>query len=544
MVPTRYTQSLSADNRATVEQHLADFLAAHRNLGEAVSRIICLQPATFSPRMAIELTDNIRDINQVAAQIYQVTDAFLRPAVARYTTEQRRALGDADDAIFAGPRLKHGWQQTAPSQIASGGYVLNLGPLVNLLLAIPGVASLSTLSVDTDDGHITAAADDNWRWQVADGYYPLLWGAAPLDLLASAGGPLTLVSKGGIRNTLNSEAMAGYLTQADLIVTAPTVLPAGRFRDQRRYIPVGQRLPECYAQQQPDAVIDDQMRAVHQFLLPVDQLLADGTAELALLPALLAFKDRGDAIRGTRWPYTNAMVQQVIHQPYAETLEAIAQQDAAIFTQAKQPVGANFARELDFLQYLLGYFGTQRAALPLTLNLPDFLATQRAYLAKQPALGYDRINIRIDRVSALQKRIAARIGLDSICFADNPDLSQLPFYLIEHRQLLPQTPDSTFDSEQTPTGFAVAEPKITLTQAGSAGKVVQGQLIDLIAIEGDSRWHVRRLLVIATDGDSFTVSTENSQPLGNNLERLTKAVQGATSAGRIAMSGCRIWITG
>ncbi|BEM56393.1 hypothetical protein SME22J_02540 [Serratia marcescens] len=538
VVPTRYTQSLSADNRATVEQHLADFLAAHRNLGEAVSRIICLQPATFSPRMAIELTDNIRDINQVAAQIYQVTDAFLRPAVARYTTEQRRALGDADDAIFAGPRLKHGWQQTAPSQIASGGYVLNLGPLVNLLLAIPGVASLSTLSVDTDDGHITAAADDNWRWQVADGYYPLLWGAAPLDLLASAGGPLTLVSKGGIRNTLNSEAMAGYLTQADLIVTAPTVLPAGRFRDQRRYIPVGQRLPECYAQQQPDAVIDDQMRAVHQFLLPVDQLLADGTAELALLPALLAFKDRGDAIRGTRWPYTNAMVQQVIHQPYAETLEAIAQQDAAIFTQAKQPVGANFARELDFLQYLLGYFGTQRAALPLTLNLPDFLATQRAYLAKQPALGYDRINIRIDRVSALQKRIAARIGLDSICFADNPDLSQLPFYLIEHRQLLPQTPDSTFDSEQTPTGFAVAEPKITLTQAGSAGKVVQGQLIDLIAIEGDSRWHVRRLLVIATDGDSFTVSTENSQPLGNNLERLTKAVQG----GNLRWQNSHVWL--
>jgi hypothetical protein len=270
-------------------------------------------------------------------------------------------------------------------------------------------------------------------------------------------------------------------------------------------------------------VIDDQTRAVHQFLLPVDQLLADGAAELAQLPTLLAFKDRGDDIRGTRWPYTNAMVQQAIHQPYAKTLEAIAQQDVAIFTQNKQSVGANFARELDFIQYLLGYFGTQRAALPLTLDMADFLATQRAYLAQQPALGYDRINIRIDQVSALQKRIAARIGLDSICFADNPDLSQLPFYLIEHRQLLPQTPDSAFDSEQTPSGFAVAEPKITLTQAGCAGKVVQGQLIDLIAIEGISRLHVSRLLVIETDGDSFTVSTENSQQLYNTLSRLEAA---------------------
>lgn len=538
LVPTRYTQSLSSENRAAVEQFLAKFLAAHRNLGEAVSRIIWLQPATFIPRMTIELTDNIDDINQVAAQIYQVTDAFLRPAVARYTTEQRRALGDADDAIFEGPKLKYGWQQTAPSQITAGGYVLNLGPLVNLLLAIPGVASLSTLSADKGDGHMTAVAGDSWRWQVADGYYPLLWGATPLELLATNGGPLTLVSKGGIRNTLDSKAMARYLTQADLIETTPTVLPAGRFRDQTGYIPVGQRLPECYALQQPDAMIDDQTRAVHQFLLPVDQLLADGAAELAQLPTLLAFKDRGDVIRGTRWPYTNAMVQQAIHQPYAKTLEAIAQQDAAIFMQGKQSVGGNFARELDFIQYLLGYFGTQRAALPLTLDMADFLVTQRAYLAQQPALGYDRINIHIDQVSALQKRIAARIGLDSICFADNPDLGQLPFYLIEHRQLLPQIPDSTFDSEQTPTGFSIDEPHVTLTQVGSAGKVVQGQLIDLIAIEEGSRLHVRQLLVIKNLGDSFTVSTENSQQLHNTLSRL----QTAWASHNLRWQNSNVWL--
>ena len=525
LVPTRYTQSLLSANRTVVEQYLASFLADHRNLGEAVSRITWLQPATFSPRMTIELADNISDINQVAAQIYQVTEAFLRPVVARYTTEQRRALGDTGDVIFEGPKLKHGWQQTAPSQITAGGYVLNLGPLVNLLLAIPGVASLSTLSVDTGDGHITAVKGDSWRWQVADGYYPLLWGEAPLELLATTNGPLTLVSKGGIRNTLIKEKMAGYLTQADLIEMSPTVLPAGRFRDQTGYTPVGQRLPECYALQQPGAVIDDQTRAVHQFLLPVDQLLADGTAELAQLPALLAFKDRGDVIRGTRWPYTGAMVQQAVHQPYMDALKAIAQQDAAIYTQGKPP-GANFTRELDFLQYLLGYFGTSRAALPLTLDLPDFLATQRAYLAQQPALGYDRINIRIDQVSALQKRIAARIGLDSSCFADKPDLSQLPFYLIEHRQLLPRTPDSTFDSEQTPTGFSVVEPLVTLTQTDSAGRVVQGQLIDLIAVEGESRLHVSRLLVTATDGDSFTVSTKNSQQLHNTLPRLEAAWAG------------------
>lgn len=538
IVPTRYTQSLSPDNRETVEHYLNAFLAEHRNLGEAVSRIIWLQPATFSLQMTIELSENILDINQVAAQIYQVTEAFLRPTATRYTTEQRRALGDADDAIFEGPRLQHGWQQTAPSRILSTGYAINLCPLVKLLLAIPGVASLSTLSVDADDEHITVVEGDRWCWQVADGYYPLLWGEAPLDLLASRNGPLSLVAKGGIHNPLNREAMVGYLKREDLIEAVSTVLPAGRLRDQTAYIPIGQRLPECYALQQPDSVIYAPTRAVHQFLLPVDQLLADGTAELALLPTLLAFKARGDTVRGTRWPYDNTMVQQDIHQSYAKALSYIAQQDVAIFTEDNQPHRVNFARELDFLQYLLGYFGTQRAALPLTLDMPDFLATQRAYLAQQPALGYDRSNIRIDRVSALQKRIAARIGLDSICFAENPDLSQLPFYLIEHRQLLPQPPDSTFDSEHTPTTFRVDAPNITLTQAGTAGKVVRGQLIDLIAIEGGNRSYVSRLLVIATTGDSFTVSTENNQQLHNTLPRL----QSAWASHNLRWQNSNVWL--
>lgn len=522
VVPTRYTQSLSSDNRAKVESHLTDFLARNRNLGEAVSCITWLKPATFSPMMRIELSGDIIDINQVAAQIYQVTDAFLRPTVTRYTTEQRREHGDPDDVIFEGPKLQHGWQQTVPSQISSKGYVLNLGPLVNLLLAIPGVASLSSLSV-TSDENITAVAGDYWCWQVTSGYYPLLWGETPLKELTGPNSPLTLVSKGGICSTLDSKAMTDYLTPEALIKTAPTVLPAGRFRDQSTYTPVGQRLPECYSLQQPETVIDGPTRALHQFLLPVDQLLADGTAELALLPELLAFKDRGDAIRGTRWPYVNSGVQQEVHGAYAKELNNITQRDVAIFPVGENQSRVNFDRELDFLQYLLGYFGTQRAALPLTLDLPDFLATQRAYLAQQPALGYDRTSIRIDQVSALQKRIAAHIGLGSTCFTEKPNLSQLPFYLIEHRQLLPLPPNSAYDSEQTPTEFSVNESNVTLTQVCSTGGVVRGQLIDLVAIESNSRLHIRGLLVIAADGDYFTVSTENSQQLYNNLSRLQTA---------------------
>lgn len=540
VIPTRYTETLSPENRTMVEKHLADFLTDHRNLGERVSHITWLQPVIFSPRITIELSENISDVNQVAAQIYQNTEAFLRPPVTRYTTKQRRTQGESADIIFEGPFLKHGWQQKQPSFIASEQIALNLSLLVNRLLDIPGVSSLRQLSVPSLPEHITAVDGDNLSWQVASGYYPLLWGEYPLETLAGENSPVTLITKGGIACRPNRESMASYLTKPALINTTETMMPAGRLRDLTTYVPVGQRLPECYRLQQPVNNIDTATRALHQFLLPADQLLADGCAELALLPKLLAFTRRGNAIRGTRWPYLKTSVQQDIHQSYANKLTDIQQRDAAIFLENNRSLNqANFARELDFIQYLLGYFGTQQAALPITLDKSDFLATQREFLACQPELGYDRMNIRIDRVSALQKRIAARIGLGSICFADKPKLNQLPFYLIEHRQLIPLKPDSNFNVEQNPTGFTVNAPIVTLTQQGSAGKIIRGQLIDLLTKEGvNSIPSARWLLVISTDGDQFSVSTANSQQLHHNLKHL----ENTWKAGNLRWQNSDIWL--
>ncbi|WP_340621941.1 hypothetical protein [Xenorhabdus siamensis] len=42
-------------------------------------------------------------------------------------------------------------------------------------------------------------------------------------------------------------------------------------------------------------------------------------------------------------------------------------------------------------------------------------------MAQQPELTYQRNNIRVDKVSALQKRIAARIGLGGECFKETPN---------------------------------------------------------------------------------------------------------------------------
>lgn len=542
LIPTRFTLALSGTEQTTVKQYIADFLTNHRNLGEYVSRIVWLQPADFFPQLTIELSGDVDDVNRVVAQIYQTLETSLVPSASHRTTEQLQRAGYSNDAIFEGPYLQHGWQTNSAPIITDKGMTLNLSRMINTLLDINGVASISQFSAGALPDPISVVSGDAWSWQVASGYFPRLWGADPLILLASADSPLTLIAKGGIYQRPTAEAVGKYLVVPEAIQTEPVTLPSGKLRDLAAYTPVGSRLPECYQLQQPVEVINSNIRELHQFLLPVDQQLADGCAELAALPQLLTFKDRDklNAIRGTRWPCAADSVSQQVHKDYVDALTAFQQQDTAIFPTDGSAINmANFYRELDFIQYLLGYFGTSRAARPLTLDLPDFLVTQRAFLAQQPALGYDRINIRIDQVSALQKRIAARIGLNSEIFAENPDLGKLPFYVIEHRQLLPLMPDETFAEEQTPTDFiSHTRPVVTITQAGSAGKIVQGQLIDLIALEGESRLVVGQQMVTSTDGDNFTFNSTNSQLLQTDLDRL----QAAWSSGKLRWQNSNIWL--
>ncbi|AUP76181.1 hypothetical protein CWS02_00580 [Enterobacter sp. EA-1] len=62
----------------------------------------------------------------------------------------------------------------------------------------------------------------------------------------------------------------------------------------------------------------------------------------------------------------------------------------------------------------------------------------------------------------------------------------MPFYLIEHRQLLPLVPATGYSTDQTPQSFIISGTLVTITQSGSAGEIEVGQLVDIIAIEGDS----------------------------------------------------------
>ncbi len=246
-----------------------------------------------------------------------------------------------------------------------------------------------------------------------------------------------------------------------------------------------------------------------------------------LILKILYMKQRGETVYGAQWPFKADTVSQQAHQNIEANLIEKLNNDSQIHYDKGNNKDKNYAKELTILDYLLGYFGTHRAARPLTLNTLDFLNTQRGYLAQQPELTYQRNNIRIDKVSALQKRIAARLGLGGECFSKTPNLDGLPFYLIEHRQLLPIKPDTKFDNKQKPDDLKIIEEnsgsknhQLIITQQGIAGRLLQGQVINLIIIEGDREFILRSQMITEVTGDTFSLSTRNSSDLERNLDRI------------------------
>ncbi|WP_289993349.1 hypothetical protein [Photorhabdus laumondii] len=540
LLPSRETET----NKTPAEERLKIFLKDNRNLGEFISKIIWLQPTDLPLQIDIELEDNVIDFADIFAQVYMTAEQMVLPKPERYTTQAMKDQGYHHEEIFAGPYLHHGWIPTLPqTKDYTGDTVLNLSHLVNRLLAIKGIQSVTRLALAHHDTTITPLSNDNWSWEIAQKYYPRLWGSDPLALITSANSPLTIIAKGSVKINAAKQQVEDKIIEKPLINTQPELLNWGKYRKILDYYPVSNKLPACYGLQ--TYARNQQQIQLHQFMLPFEQMLANGCAELALLPKLLAFKQRGETVYGAQWPFKADTVSQQAHQNIKADLIEKLNNDSQIHYDKGNNKDKNYAKELTILDYLLGYFGTHRAARPLTLNTLDFLNTQRGYLAQQPELTYQRNNIRIDKVSALQKRIAARLGLGGECFSKTPNLDGLPFYLIEHRQLLPIKPDTKFDDKQKPDDLKVIEEnsgsknhQLIITQQGIAGRLLQGQVINLIIIEGDREFILRSQMITEVTGDTFSLSTRNSSDLELNLDRIKLAFNN----GNLRWQNSPVWL--
>ncbi|QXF33834.1 hypothetical protein CE143_12290 [Photorhabdus luminescens] len=519
LLPSRETEKIQ-DNRIQAQKKLDDFLRDNRNLGESISKIIWLEPIDLPLKIDIQLDDDVKDITDIFTKVYTAAEQMVVEKPRRYTTQAMREMGYSSEEIFNGPYLRHGWIPQLPSnEDYTKPKELNLSPLVNQLLRIKGIKKVTQFTLDKDNERISKLPNDNWSWTIDQGFYPRLWGNDPLQSITSSNSPLTITAKGGVKIVVSKQDVKEKLIAEPLIETQPELLDWGKYRKVLDYYPVSNKLPACYGLQ----TNTQQQVQLHQFMLPFEQTLANHCADLALLPKLLAFKQRGNTVRGTQWPFKENTVAQNknTHQNIKSHLINQMNNEAEINNNDK-----NYTKELAMLDYLLQYFGAQCATPLLSQNSnsqEDFLSTQREYLSQQPGLAYQRNNIRIDKVSALQKRIAARLGLGGECFKETPELDKLPFYLIEHRQLLPIKPNEKFNNDQTPDNLEIKNDQVMITQTDTAGHLMQGQVINLEFREDYNVFKFLNLMITEVTGDTFTINTNNNNDLKNNLDKLQNA---------------------
>ncbi|TMU74663.1 hypothetical protein FGA82_21265 [Pseudomonas fluorescens] len=460
--------------QAQAEPVLQDFLANNRNVCELIDQVGWLKPCDVNLQLVLELEDDFGDAPTLLANAYTLLESYLSPQAKRFSAADLSAQGLSSEEIYQGPQLQHGWITELPTRRdAAAGYTLNINPLTNALLALNGVKHLKTLAFNAQ----------GWETSIPAGMSARLWGEDPLQVLAD-GVQIKLMKRGQQLKATKAQIQQA-LPQVKLINETPVPIPYGRFRNPARYYPVSDTIPPCYGlQQSPPTTAAQQL---YQFLLTFEQLLANDCDQLANLPQLLTF-DRDVTeqarVRGGQWPFIEGALANTVHAAYSDKLKVWIEQQRQ-----------DFDKELSIIGYLLGYFGDNRSSRTLLEggSEEDFLTIQRGYLKQYSALGYARSQYSKANISALQRRIAARLGVAKELFVDTApiDLRKLPFYIMENISLLPPEPDVRYDDLQPIKAIALDDPvhpnwlMVTVDEAVTGLK--PGVLMDLVVLRPDNQ---------------------------------------------------------
>ncbi|MGP3144253.1 hypothetical protein [Serratia bockelmannii] len=500
----------------TAKKVLAGFLNDHRNLCEWAIASPCFVPVVLQrPKIRLILEDDLlfdgETLGRAVAQTIWVMNQTLLPAVKREGAQSRLELGEKAEQIYLGPRLVHGWiaslpppralttaEAKAPVLAASSIPVYALSSAVTR--SVPGIKAVEWV----EDNSISVGEDSYTQlWVDAEG--KLLNDILLEDIQLYRHGqrvPHTLWANQVIlaQEYLHLDDVA-YRARPDSVRS----VPYGRHRNPGFYRTVGASLPAVYGLQQTAERVSPSSDAgrLLQFLRPFEQLLANCADQLEKLPRLLAFdgRDRDAALWGASdWPTKHD--DELAHSQTAEVfdIETLASLNTLLKSQSKDN-----EKELAIVDHLLGYFGEQRASRALIAAHPSvFRHVQQGALRQVTRLAYERASISISKVSALQRKIAARLGVGAELFDETLQKKDapfprdpLPFYVIEHQELLPALfhPASTQTSQEWPSTQVVMSVKVSpdntllsLTLAGEAARALRsGTLMELRGEKGGNQ---------------------------------------------------------
>lgn len=262
----------------------------HRPLGTRPGAVVLQQDVALKLYPELELAEHAQVEDTLAALVRRWQDAL--SAEGRYQDAATLlAAGQTGDRVYDGPTLAKGVRLTPGNPQRQ----ILASELIELALAVPGVARVDSLLLGDSDGR-----RDEGRWQWLPGPDDALrldvdtlldWWSGKLVLAQQQHAPL---HRDGQRLPLDADRLRQKLAQPDAApITAATPTAPARYRRLSLFPPFALALPSQFGLSRsglnPAATPAEHapVLQLQAYLLPLEQLLADQAAQLDNVRRLL-----------------------------------------------------------------------------------------------------------------------------------------------------------------------------------------------------------------------------------------------------------------
>jgi hypothetical protein len=261
-------------------------LHANRNLCEDFIKIETVRDEEVAICCDIDVRPDT-DMEAVQAEAFYVIENYLNPSINFYLLKELMAKGTAVDEIFLGPKLNHGFIDTAELEATQLRDVIHTSDIINLLMDIPGVLSVRNFMLTKYDdigNTIPGQVGLKWCMHINPRHKPVLSINRSKIIFYKNNFPF-LATYAEIRDSLklmraNRERPKLKGQQDDLLI------PLGTFRQLDEYWSIQNDLPQTYGVGQAGLPLTAtplrkaQAKQLKAYLLFYDQLLGDFFSQL------------------------------------------------------------------------------------------------------------------------------------------------------------------------------------------------------------------------------------------------------------------------
>lgn len=275
----------------TIIQTATRTLQAHRNLCEDFVCVTTVQDEEIAFCFDVDLLPDA-DINTIQASIYLAITNYLDPPVNFYLLSEMLAKNDPSnrpytiDEIFDGPRLKHGFIDTAELDASELATVIYSSELIHLIMDIEGVTGVRGFLMTgyNPDGTVQGQGSQAWCLSVLDGCKPVL--SRDKSKITYYKGQIPYLANNAAVNKLFEQWLSVQEGNKLTSRAEDLPVPTGEYFPLDGYTSVQFLFPLTYGignNALPSTVTDGrraQARQLKAYLLFFDQLLADFFSQL------------------------------------------------------------------------------------------------------------------------------------------------------------------------------------------------------------------------------------------------------------------------